>query len=217
MCAQRFLITVITDANSWINNWIPKLLSSWRDAGHEITWLHEAGRIPNGDVCFLLSYGKIVKKEILLRNHHNLVVHESALPQGKGWSPMTWQILEGKNEIAITLFEASESVDSGVIYLQKFMKFDGNELLDELHQVQAKATMHLCDCFIANYPTILEKARFQDGLESFYPKRRPKDSQLDPSLTLAEQFNLLRVVDNERYPAFFEWQGQRYKLKIEKI
>jgi methionyl-tRNA formyltransferase len=33
---------------------------------------------------------------------------------------------------------------------------------------------------------------------------------------LAEQFDLLRVVDSERFPAFFEYRGRRYKLKIEK-
>jgi methionyl-tRNA formyltransferase len=30
-------------------------------------------------------------------------VHESALPQGQGWSPMTWQILEGASPIPVTL------------------------------------------------------------------------------------------------------------------
>ena len=41
------------------------------------------------------------------------------------------------------------------------------------------------------------------------------DSRLDPDDTIAQQFNLLRVVDNERYPAFFELLGRRYILKIE--
>ena len=35
--------------------------------------------------------------------------------------------------------------------------------------------------------------------------------------TLAEQFNLLRTVDNTRYPAFFDLQGHRYRLHIEKV
>ena len=29
-----------------------------------------------------------------------------------------------------------------------------------------------------------------------------------------QQFNLLRVVDNERYPAFFELDGRRYTIQI---
>ena len=34
--------------------------------------------------------------------------------------------------------------------------------------------------------------------------------------TIKEQFNLLRVVDNEKYPAFFDYSGTRYLLKIYK-
>jgi len=53
-------------------------------------------------------------------------------------------------------------------------------------------------------------------LESFYLRRRPEDSRLDPDKTIREQFNLLRVVDNEKYPAFFDLHGQRFLLKVEK-
>ena len=33
-------------------------------------------------------------------------------------------------------------------------------------------------------------------------------------MTLAEQVNLLRVVDEERYPAFFDYRGRRYHMAI---
>lgn len=41
------------------------------------------------------------------------------------------------------------------------------------------------------------------GKESFYPKRSPKDSELDINKSLNEQFNLLRIASNEDFPAFF--------------
>jgi methionyl-tRNA formyltransferase len=74
----------------------------------------------------------------------------------------------------------------------------------------------LCRAFIAGYPETARQSRAQTGEPSYYPRRRPDDSRLDPNKTLAEQFNLLRVVDNERYPAFFEHHGQRYLVKVEK-
>jgi len=48
------------------------------------------------------------------------------------------------------------------------------------------------------------------------PKRTPQHSQLDPHRSIAEQFDLLRVVDNDRYPAFMDFRGARYVIKIEK-
>ena len=35
--------------------------------------------------------------------------------------------------------------------------------------------------------------------------------------TIKEQFNLLRIVDNNYYPAFFEYNGYRYKIQINKV
>jgi methionyl-tRNA formyltransferase len=63
----------------------------------------------------------------------------------------------------------------------------------------------------------MDQAREQSGDESFYRRRKPEGSRMDPNRTLAEQFELLRVVDNERYPAFFEWRGSMYDLRIRKV
>ena len=53
------------------------------------------------------------------------------------------------------------------------------------------------------------------GEESAYSRRRPEDSRLDPLQNLEDQFPLLRIVDNEAYPAFFERKGRRYRLRID--
>jgi methionyl-tRNA formyltransferase len=142
------------------------------------------------------------------------VVHESALPKGKGWSPLTWQILEGKSKVPITLFEAELSVDSGEIYFQKIINFEGHELVDELRKAQGEATIELALSFVDAYPRIVGKK--QKGKATFYPRRRPADSELDPRKSIKSLFNQLRVADNERYPAFFRHKGNKYVLKIYK-
>jgi len=177
---------------------------------------HNVSQIKKDDIAFYLSCGQIVPVNILSRNKHNLIVHESAQPHGKGWSPLTWQILEGKNEIPITLFEAVESVDTGRIYIQDVLKFNETELIDVLRQKQAEYTMELCLTFVQDYPEITVKGKDQYGESTYYPKRYSEDSKLDRDKTIREQFNQLRVVDNERYPAYFKLNGVRYILKIEK-
>lgn len=51
----------------------------------------------------------------------------------------------------------------------------------------------------------------------YYRRRTPEDSRLDPELPIAQQFDLLRICDPDRYPAFFELHGHRYRLRLEKI
>lgn len=213
----KFNISILSDLDSWVNNYIPQLISRLEKEHHQVRWVHQASLIPEGDFVFYLGCGQIVKSDILQRNKHNLVVHESALPLGKGWSPLTWQILEGNNDIPITLFEASTLVDSGVIYLQDTLHFNGFELINDLRELQAQKSIDMCLSFIYRYPDIVAQGIPQQGESTFYRRRTLQDSLLDPDKTIKEQFNLLRVVDNERYPAFFEINNETYILKIEKL
>jgi methionyl-tRNA formyltransferase len=192
------------------------LVTMLKDRGHIVLWVHDVAEIPQGDFVFYVGCGQIVPTSILARNRHNLVIHESAIPQGKGWSPLTWQILEGKNEIPITLFEATEKVDNGTIYLTDTMLFNGTELVDELRSEQAAKSIELFLKFIDGYPDVVVNGRQPQGESSYYPRRTPVNSRLDIYKTIAEQFHLLRVVDNEQYPAYFEINGEVYTLKIYK-
>jgi UDP-2,4-diacetamido-2,4,6-trideoxy-beta-L-altropyranose hydrolase len=212
---ERRSIAILSDRTSWMNEYIHELLMEWLIAGHRVLWVHDQKELRSGDFCFYLSCGQIVPAETLSLFRHNLVVHESDLPRGKGWSPLTWQILEGRNRIPVTLFEAAETVDSGVIYEQEWLEFEGHELIEELRQMQGAKTLELCTRFLYDYPTCTPTP--QSGVASFYRRRIPADSRLDPDKTIREQFNLLRIVDNERYPAFLEFDGCRYQFHIMRL
>ena len=40
--------------------------------------------------------------------------------------------------------------------------------------------------------------------------------EIDPDKTIAEQFDLMRVCDPDRYPAYFNYLGYKYVIRIEK-
>lgn len=88
--------------------------------------------------------------------------------------------------------------------------------MDELRKKQGEATIVLCCRFIDEYPQILGRAGNQQGKESLYPRRQPNDSELDIYKPIYEQINLLRVVDNDKYPVYFIYKKNKYVLKIEK-
>ena len=62
--------------------------------------------------------------------------------------------------------------------------------------------------YINDYDNMVGKP--QVGDDTFYPKRTPKESELDIDKSIISQFNLLRVVDNERYPAYFHINNKKY-------
>ena len=213
---KSYKIVILSDKNSWINKFLNELVFSWLKNGHKVLWLNNLQDIPKADFCFYLGFSRIVSKDHLNKFKNNLVVHESDLPQGKGWSPLTWQVIEGKSKIVSSIFEADEKVDNGNIYLQDYIKLSNVDLINELRKKQAKITIKLCQKFIDFYPNVLNQSRVQNGKESFYIRRQQKDSSLDINKSIRSQFNLLRTVDNALYPAFFEYKGKKFIIKIEK-
>ena len=210
------IVNILTDKNSWFQDYAQEFVDQATGMGHNVNYVIDQNNIIEGDILFALGFYKILKKIHLVKNKNNIVVHESDLPSGKGWSPFSWQILEGKNDIVFTLFEMNEKVDSGVIYMKETLSLEGHELVEELRVLQARKKIDMSLRFLAHYPKILSQGKEQSGPETFYDRRGKESSQLDVNKTIAEQFNLLRIVDNEAYPAFFELHGHHYKITVEK-
>ncbi|MFX8774288.1 hypothetical protein ABTM73_18935, partial [Acinetobacter baumannii] len=72
-----------------------------------------------GDCLVMVACHEIASPETRGRYRRCLVTHGSDLPQGRGWSPVIWDVLGGKDRIVLSLIEAADPVDSGAI-LQKF-------------------------------------------------------------------------------------------------
>lgn len=206
-------ITILTDnPKSWFIPYGNRLLQKLVEEGHDAHYVFNAKEIQPSDVCFLLSCVRLVPTSILSFNKNNIVVHASDLPKGKGFSPLQWQIVEGQNDIPLTLFEVVEKVDAGPYYLKDVIRFKGSELLDEMREAMAIKIIDMCFNYISNCENL--KPIEQSGEESFYRRRIASDDELDVNKTIAEQFNHLRIADNETYPLYFLHKGEKYILKI---
>ena len=204
---------LVDNTNSWMWDHVQKLKKGIVNLNFDCKIINKHKDVEKGHILILLSCNRIFKK--LNLNKYNLVVHESDLPKGRGWSPLTWQILEEKNEIPITLFEANTRIDAGKYYFKEKITLSGNELIDEIRLKQANATFKLIYKFLKSNP--YPEGILQNGESTYYKKRNPSDSQLDLNKSLIENFNILRVSDNDRYPAFFIKDSNKYILKIIKV
>lgn len=208
-------VAIVVDNRGWFDPHAAALVERLGDNGCDAQFVTRQKDVPVGDIAFYLSCVRITPPAVLKRNARNVVVHASALPKGRGFSPIVWQILEGAHDIPVTMIEMAEEVDAGDILMQRTLHFEGHELNDELRTALGECIVEMCLDYVANpdaYPP-----RPQTGTPSWYSRRRPDDSRLDPSRSIEAQFDLLRVVDNEAYPAFFDMRGHRYILKIEKV
>ena len=112
-------INILTSKSSWMNLFDKTLKTELENRGHTVKLISSKTELEKADISFFLSCFEIVGPEYLKKSDHNIVVHESDLPRGKGWSPASWQILEGKNVIPVMLFEAVEAFDAGSVIALK--------------------------------------------------------------------------------------------------
>lgn len=196
---------------AFLEEWVSR-----NSARHQVTLHDRAQQLTEGDFLFLISCTEIIPATVYTRFRFPLVIHESDLPHGRGWSPLAWQILEGRHEIAVSLIEVSEHVDRGAIWKKSVLRLQGHELLDEINQRLMQVKFELVEYALAHHAHV-ERIEQKHTDATYYKRRTPEQSELDPRKSIESQFDLLRIADARRYPAFFTLRGHRYKLVVEKM
>jgi len=207
LCTDRFHPVV-----QRLNEWVKKM----REKQHNVSLIFDRSDLSGGDILFLVSCIQMIGDSEREKFKSILVLHASDLPKRRGWSPHIWSILDGENEITVSLLEASEPIDSGLIWLKTSFLLEGHELLDEINNKLFDAEIFLMTQVLDRADDINPSKQVGDP-GSYMRKRTPADSEIDPRLSIVEQFNLLRAIDSDRYPAFFYHLGHKFQIKIEKV
>jgi len=211
---QNYKVTFLLDENNlWFENQLRKF-NFKLDNKYDFKISKNYLNIKNQNIVFPISYTKILPKSFMLANELVVVAHPSKLPHDKGFAPIQHQILKNKNKIYISLIKAEKEVDAGPIYFQDYFYLNGTELSDEIRKIQGSEYLKIIKKFLIKYPNV--KSKKQIGNSNFNKRRYPKDSQLNINKTIKEQFNHLRINDNELYPSFFFYKNKKYILKISK-
>jgi methionyl-tRNA formyltransferase len=205
---------ICTDPTHPVNEVLEDLLHR-NDGGHVLKLVRSKTELSGGDLLFLVSCHELIDGDIRSQYRTTFVLHASDLPVGRGWSPHIWTVVNGVNKIIVSLLEAEDKIDSGDIWAQHRISLQGHELYDEINAAVFQAEIELIE-HVLNHYTEIEKRPQDDRSATYYPRRTPEDSRIDPDKSIVEQFDLLRVADAERYPAFFDFRGHRYLLKIYK-
>ena len=190
---------------------------SVQDGVHQVELVRKKSELSGGDILFLISCSKIVSVTDRAAYRTSLVLHASDLPHGRGWSPHIWQLIDGATEITLSLLEAEDRVDSGRIWRKLKFPVPKHALWDEINKCLFEAEVELIDFAVREFKTVSPTTQDPSIQPSYYPRRTPADSQIDPSQSIASQFDRIRVCDPNRFPAFFELHGRKYKLILEKI
>lgn len=212
---KKKITFLLNKKNNWIQNHIIELKEKLNNNNKYVCKIkYDYKKIKNQDIVIILSYTNILPADFLNQNKLNIVIHSSKLPKDKGFAPLSYQILRNKKKIFNTLFKITKNVDDGPIIMTNTFHINNSDLYTDLRNKQAESIVKLLINFFKQYPKI--KFKNQKGKSTFNPRRTQKNSELDINKSIKEQFNLIRVCDNEKFPAFFNLNKKKYIIKIYK-
>ena len=191
-------------------------LKSTLEQDHSISIIRSMHEATSGDILFLVSCEEIIYKEVLKKFKYAMVIHASDLPKGRGWSPHIWEIIDGAEQITVSLLDAVAEVDCGDIYKKIKIDIPKSFLWEEINDLLFKAEIQLIEFAIDNFDNLQKCSQSADIEPTYYPKRTPKNSEIDPYKSISEQFDLIRICDPNRFPAVFHYRGEVYKVILEK-
>lgn len=183
---------------------------------HDVCLHFQIDDLLGGDVLFLVSCSEVVTQRTRSLYRETMVLHASDLPKGRGWSPYVWELLAGAEKITVSLLRADDPVDTGAIWAKKTFVVPKSHLFKEISQQLFETELELMSLGLALVSSEASPVpQAKDGA-TYWPKRSPNDSRIDPTKSLAECFDQIRIADPERYPAFFELYGEEYFIELRK-
>lgn len=146
-------------------------------------------------------------------------VHDSLLPDYRGFAPLNWAIINDEPRTGVSLFRISERMDGGEILLQQEVPIGPEETAPDVYVQICQATVDI----------VLEGARqlaegtgkpipqdYREG--SFTCARTPSDGEIDWFLPSRRIYNLIRALTFPYPGAYTHYQGQRiFVLAAEQV
>tara|TARA_R100000664_G_scaffold1906_2_gene4930 strand:+ start:5387 stop:6058 length:672 start_codon:yes stop_codon:yes gene_type:complete len=144
---------------------------------------------------FFFHWSKIVPKEIY-ENYKCVVIHTGNLPKDRGGSPLQNQILKKQFKSRVNLIEMGSDIDAGDVYCSLPITLYGS--LTDIWLAISETSFELINrCVKEN---MIPKP--QEGVPSFFKRRKPKDSLLNFSNcdNILEIHKFIQMLDAEGYP-----------------
>ena len=162
-----------------------------------------------------IGFPFIIPKAIYSKHLIALNIHPTLLPKYRGPTSGAYVFINEEKYSGSTVHLMEENPDSGPILAQskvEIKNFDNIlSLKRKVYETEPKLLLEALKRLDNNF-----KLKPQDEkIASYYPKiRKPKDSLIDPKLSLNELIPFLKACDPDNYPAYFFYKGQKVCLKI---
>jgi methionyl-tRNA formyltransferase len=143
---------------------------------------------------FFLHWSWIVPSDVVTE-HECVVFHMSAVPYGRGGSPLQNLIARGHDRTVLSAIRMTEEVDAGPVYVQEDLSLDGTA--ESVYIRADKLATAMIAELVEREPTPVA----QSGEPVVFTRRQPSQSRIPDDLNdLDRLVDHIRMLDADGYP-----------------
>ncbi|MCD4653019.1 hypothetical protein K8T06_03700 [bacterium] len=164
------------------------------------------------DINLILAanYPKLVPTRYI-HQYPCINTHWSPLPRYCGMHGTAWGLINGDDELAVSIHWMEKEFDTGDIIAQKTIKVMPEMNIVELHKQLAKLQAQMVIQLLNGYDNVCDfPRRLQNlSLATYVPQRVPEDGIIDWSWSTKRIWNLIRALPKPYYPGAFTFYQDR--------
>lgn len=160
------------------------------------------------DVAFVVGCRVLLPRKIYrIPRLGALAVHDSLLPNYRGFAPLNWAIVNGETQTGVTLFYLDDRMDGGDIVSQKAVEISPTETAMEVYErICAKTTELVLQAHSELCAGRAPRVPQDYDAGSFTCSRTPDDGFIDWTASTLEIYNRIRALAHP-YPGAFTFYG----------
>lgn len=165
----------------------------------------------NPDICLCGGWSQIIDKEALNIPENGFIgFHSSKLPAGRGGAPVNWSLIEGADEVWISMFYYTIGVDAGDIIIQGSVPVEPRDDVGTVFDALAREACELASSAHDDLAQSRVNARSQELADATYrPRRQPQDGLITWSHDNKTVDNWVRGLTHPYPGAYTFYNGNR--------
>lgn len=163
------------------------------------------------DIAFTIGWRYLIDKTAYnIPTKGTLIIHDSLLPQYRGFAPMNWAIINDEKKTGVTLFYIADGVDSGPIVDQLSIPIKIDDTAKTLDEKIIKLYEKI---IIKNLPKLRAKkiktTKQNEAKATYTCKRTPEDGEINWQKSALEIYNLIRGLTHPFPGAYTTLKGRK--------
>lgn len=147
----------------------------------------------SGCIVVCENWRRLIKEDWIKNTKGVWIFHESLLPKNRGFAPLAWHILNGENELGVTLFEAAGEMDSGDIWAQESFPIGDNDTSGDLYKKTEAVYQSLLLKGLAGFESGERPVKQNEEEATYNVPLLPDDGRLDWNETTEKIMRKIRA------------------------